>query len=54
MLKTTVCVKLLDALAIFTVTELEPFTLTDAVTLLMVDALAMVLKTPLPEAVTLP
>ena len=54
MLKTTVCVKLLDALVMFTVTAFVPFTLTDAVTLLMVDALAIVLKVPDPEAVTFP
>ena len=39
---------------ILTVTVFVPLTLTDAVTLLMVDALAMVLNVPLPDAVTLP
>jgi hypothetical protein len=47
-------VKLLAALVMFTVTSFVPLTLTEEVTLLMVDALAMVLKTPLPDAVTLP
>ena len=54
MLKTTVCVKLEAALVMFTVTALVPLTDTEAVTLLIVDALAMVLNTPLPDAVTLP
>ena len=54
MLNTTVCLKLLDALVIFTVTEFEPVTLTDAVTLLIVDALAMVSKVPEPDAVISP
>ena len=48
------CVKLLDALVMFTVTALDPVTLTEAVTLLIVDALAMVSKVPLPEAVMSP
>ena len=46
--------KLLAALVMFTVTSLVPFTLTEDVTLLIVDALAMVLNVPEPEAVTLP
>ena len=46
--------KLAAALVMFTVTALVPFTLTEDVTLLMVDALAMVLNVPLPDAVTLP
>ena len=46
--------KLLAALVMFTVHVLVPFTLTELVTLLMVDALAMVLNVPDPEAVTFP
>jgi hypothetical protein len=52
--KTTVCVKLLAALVMFTVHSFVPFTLTEDVTLLMVDALAMASNVPLPLAVTLP
>ena len=40
MLNTTVCVKLEEALVMFTVTAFVPLTLTDDVTLLIVDALA--------------
>jgi hypothetical protein len=47
-------VKVLAALAMFTVTEFVPLTATDAVTLLMVLALAMVLNVPFPLAVMLP
>ena len=47
-------VKLLEALVIATVTALVPFTATEAVTLLIVDARAIVLNVPVPEAVTLP
>ena len=46
--------KLLEALVMFTVTALVPSTLTEDVTLLMDEALAMVLKVPLPEAVMSP
>ena len=52
--KTTVCVKLLDFRLISTVTALVPFTLTDDVTLEMLDARAMVSNVPVPLAVTLP
>ena len=48
------CVKLLAALVMFTVTAFVPLTATEDVTLLIVDALAMVLNVPLPDAVTLP
>ena len=48
------CVKALDFRLIATVTSFEPFTLTELVTLLMLLALAIVLNTPLPDAVTLP
>ena len=46
--------KLLEALVMFTVTAFVPLTATELVTLLMVDALAMVLNVPFPLAVTLP
>jgi hypothetical protein len=49
-----VCVKLLDFRLISTVQVFVPFTLTEDVTLLMLDALAMVSNVPLPLAVTLP
>ena len=52
--KTTVCVKLLAARVMFTVTALVPSTLTEEVTLEIVLALAMVSNVPLPDAVTLP
>jgi hypothetical protein len=47
-------VKLLDFRLMLTVTSLLPLTETEDVTLLIVDALAMVLNVPLPDAVTLP
>ena len=50
----TVCVKLLDALVIDTAHAFVPFIATEAVTEAIVDALAMELKEPLPEAVTVP
>jgi hypothetical protein len=53
-LNTTVCVKVLAALVMFTVQVFVPFTLTEPVTLLMVLALAMVLNVPFPLAVMLP
>ena len=53
-LNTTVCVKLPEALVMLTVTVFVPLTATDAVTLLMVDALAMVSNVPFPLAVMLP
>ena len=53
-LNTTVCVKLLEALVTLTVTVFVPLTATEAVTLLMVDALAMVSNVPFPLAVMLP
>jgi hypothetical protein len=53
-LNTTVCVKVLAALVMFTVHVFVPLTATDAVTLLMVLALAMVLNVPFPLAVMLP
>jgi hypothetical protein len=43
-----------DALLISTLQVFVPFTLTEAVTAEMEDALAIVLNTPLPDAVTLP
>jgi hypothetical protein len=47
-------VKPLDFLSMATVQVFVPFTETEEVTLLMLDALAMVLNTPLPDAVTFP
>ena len=47
-------VKLDAALVMFTVTALVPFTDTEDVTLLIVEALAIVLNTPDPDAVTSP
>ena len=48
------CVKEEDALVMFTVIALDPVISADAVTLLMVDALAILLKVPDPDAVTFP
>jgi hypothetical protein len=47
-------VKLEEALVIATVQVFVPLMLTDEVTLLMVDALAMVSNVPLPDAVMFP
>ena len=53
-LKTTVCVKLEDALVMDTATSFVPFTLTEDVTLAIEDARAMVSNVPVPLAVTFP
>ena len=53
-LNTTTCVNALEALVMLTVTVFVPLTATEAVTLLMVLALAMVSNTPFPLAVMLP
>ena len=47
------CVKLLDALVIVTAHVFVPLTLTDEV-VVNVDALAIVLNTPFPDALTVP
>jgi hypothetical protein len=50
----TVCVKLLEALVIETAHVFVPFIATEAVTEAIVDALAIVLNTPVPDAGTVP